>query len=139
MDIVDSLYSDFHDTPTELELLDYKLLEFILKPYNNVFVYYQNCFGEKKVDNYDFSQSAEINLKKIIREELKHIFCELLGNKIQNLISTVNDTESGSDEAKELRHLIDRYSILKNNYYKKIKINRLLKISKEILYTQNIK
>ena len=64
MDIVDSLYSDFHDTPTEL--IDYKLLEFILKPYNNVFVYYQNCFGEKKGDNYDFSQSAEINLKKIM-------------------------------------------------------------------------
>ena len=65
MDIVDSLCSDFHDKPTEL--IEYKLLEFILKPYNNVFVYYQNCFGEKKVDNYDFSQSAEINLKKIIR------------------------------------------------------------------------
>ena len=137
MDIVDSLYSDFHDTPKEL--IDYKLLEFILKPYNNVFVYYQNCFGEKKGDNYDFSQSAEINLKKIIREELKHIFCELLNKKYGKLLNNIGKLEEGgSDEAKELRYLIDRYSKLKINYYKKIKINRLLKISKEILFTQNI-
>jgi hypothetical protein len=138
MDIVDSLYSDFDDTPTEI--IDYKLLEFILKPYNNVFVYYQNCFGEKKGDNYDFSQSAEINLKKIIREELKHIFCELLNQQCGKLINKLIEIEeSGSDKARELRHLIDRCSIFKKNYYKKIKINRLLKISKEILFTQNIK
>lgn len=137
MDIVDSLCSDFHDTPTEL--IDYKLLEFILKPYNNVFVYYQNCFGEKKGNNYDFSQSAEINLKKIIREQLKYIFCELLNQKYGKLLNKIiKIEESGSDEAKELRHLIDQYSIF-NKYYKKIKINRLLKISKEILFTQNIK
>ena len=138
MDIVDSLYSDFHDTPTEL--IDYKLLEFILKPYNNVFVYYQNCFGEKKGDNYNFSQSAEINLKKIIREELKHIFCELLNQKCGKLLNKIKEIEeSGSDESKNIRYTIDGYSKLKINYYKKIKINRLLKISKEILFTQNIK
>ena len=137
MDIVDLLYSDFYDTSTEL--IDYKLLEFILKPYNNIFVYYQNCFGEKKGDNYDFSQSAEINLKKIIKEQLKYIFCELLNKKCGKLLNKIGKLEEGgSDEAKELRHLIDRYSNLKKNYYKKIKINRLLKISKEILFTQNI-
>ena len=137
MDIVDLLYSDFYDTSTEL--IDYKLLEFILKPYNNIFVYYQNCFGEKKGDNYDFSQSAEINLKKIIKEQLKYIFCELLNKKCGKLRNKIVKLEDdGSDEAKKIRHLIDVYSKLKIDYYKKIKINRLLKISKEILFTQDI-
>jgi hypothetical protein len=137
MDILISLCSDFYDDiPTEL--IDYKLLDFILKPYNNIFVYYQNCFGEKKGDNYDFSQFAEINLKKIIRKQLKHIFCELLNEKCRSLLIKIAEIEDSLCD--ERTHgLLKKYSNLKIKYYKKIKINRLLKISKEILFTQNIK
>ena len=80
-----------------------------------VFALYQGKYACTNIRNkiwYHFTNGRwqEIDSGTTLRHHLSKEIHQLYANKIQNLISTVNDTEAGSDEAKNLRTLIDKLS-----------------------------
>ena len=122
------------------EMFQEYISEQISKELKNNFVYYQKHIGIKYNNKWDFSEYAEIELKRGIRNGYKKIILLLEKKSMVQRQMLLNKLPKILDEKKRenMQNYIQEVTELSIKIKKKIKLNKIFSLIKKYLYVKNL-
>ena len=120
------------------EIFQEYISEQISKELKKKFVYYQKHIGVKYNNKWDFSEYAEIELKKGIRNCYKKLsFEKIFANKSRILLNKLPKILN-EKERENMQNYIQELYELPIKIKKKIKLNKIFNLFKKYLYVKNL-